>query len=152
MPVYKKKITVLYCAAGLPVKYCKFLQHFYSVHYYEKSLVREGIPTFWNKNGASFPTFNHFWALSFEKITNIFFPPHALCHYLARENHQDFLPPTMPLSRSCQTTRVINPSAMRTSTLMKIFRLRGYTPTFWNNNRVSFPTFNYFWLTDFMPL
>ena len=99
-------------------------------HYYYENLSFERVyPTLWNMNGVSFLTFNYFWTLSFEK------------------NHQHFLPPAMPLSCSCQTPRVINPSIMRTTavvsascyaTILLMPDSEGHKPKHNENNRCGF--------------
>ena len=97
-----------------------------------KYLVWEGYPTLWNKNGVSFPTFNYFWDLSFEKFANIFSPPP---------------PPPHDTISLCQTPMVINPSVIFIIT--KISRLGGY-PIHWNNNGgIVHTTFNNFWALSF---
>ena len=85
-------ISVPWQLWGLRGKMLKFKKNISieSVHY----------PTLWNKQGISFLTLNYFWGLSFEKIAR-------------------FSAPRYPTIRSCQTLRVINPSVMRTTVVLR---------------------------------
>ena len=78
----------------LKVIFCQLIP-FFSCITLQKSLVWEGTPHCKTKWGFA----THFWALSFEKVTKIFFP-------------------SLPLSRSRQTPKVINPSIMITTAVV----------------------------------
>ena len=77
-----------------------------------------GYSILWN-NGVSFLTLDYSWALSFEKITKIVCPPPP--------------PPAMPmpLSRLCQTPRVINPSIMKTTAVVLCNCIINYSLKYW---------------------